>query len=108
MINPFDADATVESKSDPSRKGSNMKPDMEIRRRSLEHRLRRRAFMKRNGIYIAAALCLALLGGVSLLLIKSPEEHSESPAEHSLDERMDQTARQFDTTLPTSSPSYPA
>lgn len=64
--------------------------------------------MKRNGIYIASALCLALLGGVSLLLIKSPEEHYESPAEHSLDERMDQTARPFETTLPTSSPSYPA
>ncbi len=67
-----------------------MKKDIEARRARVMRRARAAAFLKRNGVYIAVVLCLAMIGGLLALLPagKNPKKGSEEPAAHSLDERL--------------------
>lgn len=59
----------------------------EIRRKRDRRRLRASIFLRRNGLYIAAAICLAMLGGVSALILGG-RGGNDSPAERSYDERL--------------------
>lgn len=59
---------------------------------SAQRRLRAAAFLRKNGLIIAAALCLAVLGGFSALILGSGKKGPEAPAESSLDERLGEAA----------------
>lgn len=67
----------------------------------MRRRLRASMFLKKNGLYITLALCLALIGGVSAAVFggrKTPE----TPAEHSLDETLNE-AQSAQTDKPSAS-----
>ncbi|MBR3383563.1 MAG: M23 family metallopeptidase [Clostridia bacterium] len=66
-----------------------MKNDPETRRRRVMRRMKATAFIKRNGVYAAAFLCLAALGGlIAVLPVGRKKAVPEAPAGNSLDERL--------------------
>lgn len=57
-------------------------------RKRLRRRLRASVFLRRNGIYVAIAVCLAVIGGISAALLGGRGSKPSSPAERSYDERL--------------------
>lgn len=76
-----------------------MNNNSEQRIKKLKKRLRASVFFRRNGLYIAAVMCLAVLSGAFALVFGGISPETEKPAEHSLDERLSEV--QFPSEKPT-------
>ena len=74
----------------------------ELHRKRMRRRLRASIFLRKNGIYIAIALCLAVIGGISAVMLGGSGESPEAPAGQSLDERLGEASN---TAAPTKAPS---
>lgn len=61
--------------------------DQRLRRKQL--RLKYGVFLRKNGLFAALALCLAVIGGVAALMFAGGSDKGNSPAEHNYDERLD-------------------
>ena len=80
----------------------------ELHRKRMRRRLRASIFLRRNGLYIAVAVCLAVIGGAAALIFGGNGNTPETPAEHSYDQRLNEAQASIvpaATPLPTRRPS---
>ena len=74
----------------------------ELHRKRMRRKLKASIFFRRNGLYITIAVCLAMIGGISTVILSGKPPVSEAPAEHSLDERLNEAV--IETFSPTQTP----
>lgn len=78
-----------------------------IKIKRLRRRVMAKAFMRKNGIYVLAALCFAMIAGAVLLMSRDPEPNT-APAGNSMDERLGETQKPSSSASPTAPVTTPA
>ena len=74
----------------------------ELHRKRMRRKLKASIFFRRNGLYITIAVCLAMIGGISAVILGGKPPATETPVEHSLDERLNEAV--VETYAPTQTP----